>query len=1031
MRYSFGSCVLDADRFELTVGGEVVPLEPRVFDMLAYLLSQRGRVVSREELLAQVWKGDHVTHTVVNKNVFLGRQAIGQGKAAGPIETVRGRGYRFSAAAVQVHHSGNVQPGTAAAASQAAPAEAGELPLEPFVGRRRELSLLKGLLANAQRGEGRACVLTGATGLGKTRLADELATDARRSGCHVLRGRRPRDRGAPPMWPWVQAIRQSAQQYGRDRLREALGPAARELATLWPPIDDSVPAPSALPPVGEIDGATRTRLFDALGQWLGVLADFGCHVLVLDDLGGPGDSSAAAVDFLADELVGLPLLLVATTRAEAGLVSGQRISPLVHIPLSPLSSAEVETYTEAVLGFAAPQLAALVSERSEGLPFIMSELLESYRYRELRGLDEMRELATSPSIAAPTDAMGLVRGLLAGVPDACLQLLRVAAVVGREFELRWLIAVARVEADECVEALQDAIEARLVERGEAGRFIFTHGLVVDTLYADLTIAERRRLHMAVADALELDVRAGREADVHTLVHHLSEALPHDRVEVLVDYATRAAQASTRMSAYREAADAYGAAAAALRHLDSGEVGGRRIELWMAQAASLHEAGELSGARAAYRAAFEMARVHRLPMEMARGAIGLRSAQLWRAVPETEAGALLDEALQALPPHAHGMRARLLSHMAGVRAMAPRRAMAQRAAALLSEMSDDAVGQEAAASSMSIVRADVLRAQLHATQGPGELPRRLELADQLAQLGAAEGRPSWTWHAEAVRHETCVRLADVAAAAAALAECARLADQQRNPQLQWEVQRYTLHGRICGGDITEVTTSMAALASSGARLQIPFASFYFLQQSLWLLRDSGRLGEIAHVYADSTDEFPWVAVTAHSVHALTALELGDQAGVERHYAYYRRQEFHNVVDGEDRVFVAAALTAVAVALDDRLGCERLLAMLSPHSEQITANGSLMHYGAAAHFVGMLHGHLGAQDAALAALERGREINARVGARVPHVRSLLALADHHGRAGNHEPARAMAARASEMALAVGAGALAADAARRLAS
>ena len=71
-----------------------------------------------------------------------------------------------------------------------------------LAGRDRELGLLRRWLAEAVAGHGRLVVLTGPPGIGKTRLAQEVADGARRAGQPVLRGRAVEDEGAPPLWPW-------------------------------------------------------------------------------------------------------------------------------------------------------------------------------------------------------------------------------------------------------------------------------------------------------------------------------------------------------------------------------------------------------------------------------------------------------------------------------------------------------------------------------------------------------------------------------------------------------------------------------------------------------------------------------------------------------------------------------------------------------------------------------------------------------------------------------------------------------------
>lgn len=96
MIFVFDECELDLDRFELRRAGRVVPVEPQVFDVLAVLLRERARVVSKEELLDTVWGSRYVTESALTSRVKAGRRAIGDdGRGQRLIRTALGRGYQF------------------------------------------------------------------------------------------------------------------------------------------------------------------------------------------------------------------------------------------------------------------------------------------------------------------------------------------------------------------------------------------------------------------------------------------------------------------------------------------------------------------------------------------------------------------------------------------------------------------------------------------------------------------------------------------------------------------------------------------------------------------------------------------------------------------------------------------------------------------------------------------------------------------------------------------------------------------------
>lgn len=96
MIYRFDGFELDTDRFEMRRGGQPVPLEPQVFALIAFLVSNRERMVSREELIEKVWNGRVVSESAISSRIKKARKALGDdGRSQRLIHTVHGRGFRF------------------------------------------------------------------------------------------------------------------------------------------------------------------------------------------------------------------------------------------------------------------------------------------------------------------------------------------------------------------------------------------------------------------------------------------------------------------------------------------------------------------------------------------------------------------------------------------------------------------------------------------------------------------------------------------------------------------------------------------------------------------------------------------------------------------------------------------------------------------------------------------------------------------------------------------------------------------------
>jgi predicted ATPase len=170
MRYRFEGCELDTAVYRLTVAGRTEPVEPQVFDLLAYLIEHRDRVVSKEELLDNIWGNRFVSESTLTSRVKSARRAIGDdGRAQRYIRTVQGRGYQFVS---PVEEDGADSPAPAVAVTSPQ-IDASELAVAttPLIGRQQELSDLADLMGGT-----RLLTLTGMGGVGKTRLAVELAT---------------------------------------------------------------------------------------------------------------------------------------------------------------------------------------------------------------------------------------------------------------------------------------------------------------------------------------------------------------------------------------------------------------------------------------------------------------------------------------------------------------------------------------------------------------------------------------------------------------------------------------------------------------------------------------------------------------------------------------------------------------------------------------------------------------------------------------------------------------------------------------
>lgn len=352
-------------------------------------------------------------------------------------------------------------------------------PGSTFVGRAAPLAALERALAAAKAGSGRVVVVEGEPGVGKTRLAEELARGA--EGVAVAWGRCAEEPGAPPFWPWTQV------------LRELHADAPAELDG----------APSA-PPVADVE-AVRFRLCRAIAGLLRRRAADQPLLVVIDDAQWADVGSARLLPVLAAEVATAPILVVATCRDVAGtgaladaLAALARLPAVERIGLRGLDRTEVRRLmAERLAAEPDERLVGVVHERSGGNPFFVVELV--------RLLGGGRRLAAAERAAAhevPAGVRDVLRRRLGGLPEQTRAILLVAAVVGREFELDVVREVSGLDDEAALDAVEAALLSGLVvEDAAVGRFRFGHALVREAIYHEVSGLRRARVHARVAEAL--------------------------------------------------------------------------------------------------------------------------------------------------------------------------------------------------------------------------------------------------------------------------------------------------------------------------------------------------------------------------------------------------------------------------------------------------------------------------------------------------------------------------------------------------
>jgi hypothetical protein len=442
-----------------------------------------------------------------------------------------------------------------------------------LVGRAAELGRLERALDAAAAGRGTTALLAGPAGIGKTRLAGELAERARRLGAPVLTGRCIDLVGASvPYLPLVEALRPLRGSSAVDGLDE--------LAGLMP----GAGARPAGAPGDRTAGLSRLQLFEEVIELLDRLGAGGPVVLVVEDLHWADASTLDLLAYLAHAARERPLLLLGTARWETvhhdgalgRLATGLARAGLAElVELGPLARAELEVLlarrSDAPLE---PAISEDVCARSEGNPFFAEELLAA----ALRGED-----------ALPGRLRDVLLADVRRLDPRTRSLVRVAAAAGRAVPPGLLTAASGLPDAELLEALREAVEHGVLVPDPSGRtYRFRHALIAEAAYATLLPCEREDVHarLAVALARRPSLAASGAGAGEVAEHWIAAGRP---VEALTA-SLRAARDAQAVSGLAEA----------LRHLE------RVLDLWehvpdaedvagLAMSGLLAWAGDLAGA----------------------------------------------------------------------------------------------------------------------------------------------------------------------------------------------------------------------------------------------------------------------------------------------------------------------------------------------------------------------------------------------------------------------------------------------------
>jgi class 3 adenylate cyclase/tetratricopeptide (TPR) repeat protein len=433
----------------------------------------------------------------------------------------------------------------------------------PFVDREDERAVLRRCVDRANEGNGGLAVVAGSAGVGKTRLVEEVGIEAEARGLQFLVGRCDETSQGDPYGPVVEVLEAVRRRVSPETFRDLIGEHAGEIARLLPDLRRryrNIPPPVDVPPNEE-----RRYLFVTVQQVLARVAALRPLVILLDDLHWADDPSLRLIDYLAGGLRELPILIVATYLREEALAATplhevltklHRHQLVESIAVGDLGESDVRLLLTAIGESQPPAaLVRVLYEATKGNPFFLEEVVRqlSERGRLFAG-GRWHEL-DDVDLDVPESVRLTIESRLEKLQQNTRRVLATASLIGRDFGFELLDVLGDLPEDDLLDAIDEAERARLITSADDGgevRFAFAHELIRRTLFNELTLTRRQRLHSRVADALEQVHARSLAEHSAAIAYHLERAGRWAGSDRTIRFLVMAAGRALEAAAYSEA-----------------------------------------------------------------------------------------------------------------------------------------------------------------------------------------------------------------------------------------------------------------------------------------------------------------------------------------------------------------------------------------------------------------------------------------------------------------------------------------------
>ena len=535
-----------------------------------------------------------------------------------------------------------------------------------FVGRRDEQAQLRRLLQASQSGNGHIVTIAGEAGIGKTRLLSETASLAEQKGSSVYWGQMVEDPVAPPYTAWLLVLRAYFGQTDIEYARRALGDSAHHLTAILPELSEKlgVEMPSEKIPQ---DNAARYQLYDAVTRLLLSSAERRPQVLLFDNIHLADQSSMLLLEYVARQISTSASLAILAYRSgdnskqnhfRRSLDNLSRVAGCQHMTLMGLDKAEVGELLRNVLTSVPASLIDSVHKRGDGNPLFTCQVAANLR----RGSTISNTLSIGSPFAIPDSLDAVIDTRLETINEVARDILRTAAVLGRDFDSVLLTQLSERSAATVSTALDSAVDAGLISVLRPGQYRFEHALFRESLYGRISAGDRLSLHRAAAECLEERFAGALELPIAELAFHWFESARSGYLAEAVQRCREAAAAANAKRAFGEASIELERALAISSMADTLDHA-LELELLEELGDAQYFAGQQGLANQTWFKAVQIAKHHGWATKFAEAVLRWQYIRTHTGLRHESTMALHQEAIDALPAEAEALRTRLVASLA--------------------------------------------------------------------------------------------------------------------------------------------------------------------------------------------------------------------------------------------------------------------------------------------------------------------------------------------------------------------------------